>query len=184
MFSTISSFSVLVSVDSASCSDAATLVTSADLNAAACTSETSIRRAALTRYTPPLLIPLITSTPTDKPLRRFSDASIKLSVPRVVLDTLNSAKIPELSSVTFFMRPIGCFGSCSNNSFTFVGSSILIEPASKITLPAEVLPISSPNGTILPAIIRRDSDASRSAEKLIISIRTQFFHCLGLFDCY
>ena len=45
-----------------------------------------------------------------------------------------------------------------------------IEPAKKTTLPAEVLPISLSNGTILPEIIRRDSEASKSALKLIISI--------------
>ncbi len=45
---------------------------------------------------------------------------------------------------------------------TFLGSSIAIEPSSKITLPTEVFPISLPYGAIFPAMILRDSEASKS----------------------
>ena len=79
---------------SASASDAATSVTTASLNAGACTNDTSIIRAAVTCITPSLTLNLSICAPTLSPSLRPSEASTKASEPAVVLETLNVPVIP------------------------------------------------------------------------------------------
>jgi len=75
----------------ASSSDAAISVTAADLNAAACTKLTS-RRSALDTYRTPFLgFAALTITPTDRPVRSSSEASMSASVPRDDFEILNDA---------------------------------------------------------------------------------------------
>ena len=140
-----------------SSSDAATSATLAESIAGSVTRLTSTSLLEVMDIVPFLLSQASTWTPTEKPSRNPSAASMRASSPAIVVAILKTASIPSLVTLASINFPIGRVRSCSRSNL--IPLPISIELAAKTVGPAEVLPC-SPQVTILPEIVRAFESAA------------------------